>query len=567
MASSSSSSIMPLWRRALKRGGQATLVLGGGYCGFSAGLYAYDRDHFGSWLRLQKTAVLASRMLSTYAWHLHFKQFATEEDREEHFHQCHLRHAPELRDLCYSNGGLYIKVGQILGLMDHILPYEYVESLAGCFDACPPSSNEDVETVFLEELGKRPEEIFESFEREPLASASFAQVHKATLPSGQVVAVKVQHRPLQRTVQSEIEGVDFLLKIVRAIEPAFGFDWLAKEIREIMPKELDFRLEAENCERCRKIMERNGLKNAVVVPEIHPEFSTKRLLIMDFEEGQSLSATAEDLNNAGIRPHAVVRRFAEAYAAMTFIEGFLHCDPHPGNVLWRRRKGAPEGFQLVLLDHGLYRELPDSLRLAYCRLWRSIAVADGDGVLEATRSIGVRSDWLRKQMLAEPQDGIGRDAGKCRTDEEVGDAETNAGKLFAAMLTARSFKAVSDGSGGLLRFDRDHRGKSREEDKKELSMYISGYYRGILEVLDTLPRPMILALKANDCLRATASRFEVPPSVPLAVSCLACLKALRINGDEGWRSWRLSWVIRAFLAVECMVSSRFRHLRHTLVGA
>lgn len=532
----------------------------------SAALFLRDRDDYDAFVRFQRTALLATRMLASYSWQLHVVVHPSDLARAEALRGCHRRHAPELRALCFKNGGIYIKVGQLLGLMDHILPLEYVEALSGCFEACPRSSAEDVNMVFLEEIGKTPLEVFESFDEQPFASASLAQVHRATLPGGKAVAVKVQHRPLLKTTRSEIAGIDYLLRVIRSVEPAFGFEWLAEEVKESLPKELDFRLEAQNCARCRIILNRAGLENAVVVPNTHPNLTTQRLLVMDFEEGLSFAATARDLQSHGVRPHAVVRRFAEAYAAMTFNEGFLHCDPHPGNVLWRRVEEAPDGFQLVLLDHGLYRELPMELRLSYCRLWRGIALADGDGVLQATRELGVRSEWLVQKIDEEGRDGLGRIASATASEGSCGDAETLAGKMLAAMLTARSFRAVADASGGLMRFDKDYRGKN-SADEQEVARYIAGYYRGILEVLDTLPRAMILVLKANDCLRAIASKFGVPPSVPLAVSCLACCKALREVGDRSWRLWLFEWRCRLFLALEGAVSSRWRGLRRALAGA
>ncbi|CAE8677029.1 unnamed protein product, partial [Polarella glacialis] len=525
-------------------------------CTCAAGLYVADRDAFDTAQRFRRTAALSAWMLADYSWHLrlHPPDSTTREDALE---DCHRRNAPLLRNLCFQNGGIYIKIGQLLGIMDNLLPKAYVEELQACFDACPRSTSADVERVILEDLGKRPLELFETFEQEPVASASLAQVHRATLPGGKQLAVKVQHRPLLRLARTEMAGIDLVLRCVRLIEPRFGFQWLAEEVRESLPKELDFRLEAQNAARCRKVMAAAGLSSAVVVPETHAPLSSTRVLVMDFEEGQSLASNAAAMRAEGVQPHSVVRRFSEAYAEMAFGEGFLHCDPHPGNVLWRRSQDAPGGFQLVLLDHGLYREIPRDLRLAYCELWRAIALGDGDAAVMATRKLGVRSTWLAEKIAAERASGGEGHLASGEGAPTNEDAEVLAGKMLTSMLSGRSFRAVADGRGGLMRFDRDFRGKSADDDRAEIGGYVVGYFNGILDVLDTLPRAMILLLKANDCLRATASRLDVPTSVPLAVSCSACCRALRRAGDKWqWSTWWLSVRCWLFLRLEGSMWSR-----------
>jgi len=538
---------MSLVRKTLRRSvavGVSSSVLG------PATLFMVDRDAFDTARRIQRTAVLAATMLSDYWWKLR-NYPAGHNKRSEVLEACHQHNAPRVCDLCFQNGGIYIKLGQLLGLMDHLLPEPYISSLAACFDACPRSALADVEAVFLEDFGRSPGEIFKTFDSEPIASASLAQVHRATLPSGQQLAIKVQHRALHRMVRTEIIGIDLILRCVRFLEPAFGFAWLADEIKENLPKELNFILEAKNSMRCREIMSAGGLSGAVVIPHTYPKLTSERVLVMDFEEGLSLATAISSVYTEGIRPQALVRRFSEAYAQMVFVHGFMHCDPHPGNMLWRRRYDAPGGFQLVLLDHGLYKEVSDDLRLPYCQLWQAIALGDGDGAIRAARQLGVKSSWLARKIKAEGANDVGRVAAAAENHAPATeDAEVFAGKMFTAMLTGHSFKTVGDERGGLLRFDRGYRDRSLAEDREEVGRYVAGYFRGILEVLDSLPRTMILLLKANDCLRALASRFQVPTSIPLAVCCRACCRALDKVHGRCWRRWMLSLRCWLFLSLE-----------------
>ena len=118
---------------------------------------------------------------------------------------------------------------------------------------------------------------------------------------------------------------------------------------------------------------------------MHREYSSARVLTMDFEEGSTL-ADARTIRGLGLEPRGVVRLLSEVFAEMVFCQGFVHCDPHPGNVLIRRR-GA-RGMQLVLLDHGLYRTVPDDLRTDYCKLWKGIVLADVEGIKVSPRDHG-----------------------------------------------------------------------------------------------------------------------------------------------------------------------------------
>lgn len=123
-------------------------------------------------------------------------------------HQVHLRSALRLRDLCCVNGGTYIKVGQYLGTLDYLLPVEYVQTMRVLHDDAPQSSLDDIHAVVEEELGSPVEELFLSFEDKPLGAASLAQVHKATLMDGRTVAVKVQHRYVQKNAAIDMRTLE-----------------------------------------------------------------------------------------------------------------------------------------------------------------------------------------------------------------------------------------------------------------------------------------------------------------------------------------------------------------------
>ena len=122
--------------------------------------------------------------------------------------QVHLRSALRLRDLCCINGGAYIKVGQYIGTLDYLLPVEYVQTMKVLHSDAPQSPLSDIYTVIVEELGFPVEKLFLNFEEKPLGAASLAQVHKATLKDGRTVAVKVQHRDVQKNAAVDMKTVE-----------------------------------------------------------------------------------------------------------------------------------------------------------------------------------------------------------------------------------------------------------------------------------------------------------------------------------------------------------------------
>jgi aarF domain-containing kinase len=169
--------------------------------------------------------------------------------------------------------------------------------------------------------------------------------------------------------------------------------------------ELDFRQEVENARECRELC-RESFKDQVVVPAVHEQLSSQRVLTMDFEEGSMLTDFAA-IERAHLNPREVAQLLTRVFNEMVFVRGMVHCDPHAGNVLvrprpkrgdsnagflsrWGRwlRKSAEElvfgtplsDVQLVVLDHGLYRRINSRYRLEYCKLWKSIILADVQGV-------------------------------------------------------------------------------------------------------------------------------------------------------------------------------------------
>lgn len=145
--------------------------------------------------------------------------------------EVHLKAANRLLKLCQKNGGVYIKIGQHLANLDYLIPQEYIETLSSLFDAAPLSSYSDVCKVIEEDLGASPDEIFASFEKEPIASASLAQVHVAyDKKTGEKLAVKVQHRGLRETSAGDVFAITTVTHVLDTLFEDFSWMWIAEEI-------------------------------------------------------------------------------------------------------------------------------------------------------------------------------------------------------------------------------------------------------------------------------------------------------------------------------------------------
>ncbi|GLC72431.1 hypothetical protein PLESTF_001246800 [Pleodorina starrii] len=417
--------------------------------------------------------------------------------REAALRECHQRGADRLLALCFANGGVYTKLGQHIGQLDHLLPEEYVLTMRRhLLDRCPVSPPEEVRRIFEQDLGAPPEKLFAYFSPQPIASASLAQVHEARDHSGRRLAVKVQHAGLRESCAADVATVSALVAAVRWVFPDFDYGWLVDEIKENLPRELDFRHEAGNAERCRANLQQSARAGAwhagrVHVPLIDYRTSSHRILTMEFIDGVGVT-DLEGLAALGLSRREVMLLIAETFNEMIFAHGYVHCDPHAANMLVRKVDGHA---QLVLLDHGLYKSYTDSFRLSYAALWRSLIFADEAGIRRYSAAMN------------------------------AGDAYD----IFASMLTQRSWDQILDARS-------DHLAVQRTPQTRQVAQqYMATYSREITSLLQRMPRPLLLLLKTNDCLRSIDFALGEPVNtfVITARECSAALARERLRGAPG----------------------------------
>nr|XP_025877000.1 uncharacterized aarF domain-containing protein kinase 1 isoform X3 [Oryza sativa Japonica Group] len=298
------------------------------------------------------------------------------------FFPVHLRSAKKILKLCEANRGFYVKAGQFVSSIRQV-PKEYSSTLSCLQDQATPCNFQDIKIVIEQKLGKDLHSIFLEFDEHPIAAASIAQVHRGRLNNNQEVAVKVQYPGLERRMKIDIMTMSFLSKSLSWIFPDYRFEKLLTEFERTMSMELDFIQEAKNSERTASCFRKN---NVVKVPCVFWELTSKEVLTMEFCSGYKVD-NLNSLRKADISPTKVAKALIELFGEMIFVHGFVHGDPHPGNILV-----SPQGqgkFSLVLLDHGIYKELDQKFRLDYCQLWKALILLDSQKILELGEHFGV----------------------------------------------------------------------------------------------------------------------------------------------------------------------------------
>jgi len=287
--------------------------------------------------------------------------------------------AKRLRTALEELGPTFSKLGQVLSTRPDLLPVEYIEELALLQSHVPPMTERDVVRVSEQELGVPWEDVFKSIDPNPLASGTIAQVHRATLESGDRVVVKVQ-RP---TARAEIEQDLALLEVFAekvgkrpALNRVIDMEAVFKHLSSSLHRELDFRQEADNIGRMQAVL---AGYDRLAVPAVYRDLSTSRLLVMEEIQGIPIKQAP-----AGSERIEAARQLLESYYKQIIVDGFFHADPHPGNLMWWKNR-------IYFLDFGMVGAVgPDfreHLLLLLMALWQDDAAFVTDVTLMMTGAI------------------------------------------------------------------------------------------------------------------------------------------------------------------------------------
>ena len=288
-----------------------------------------------------------------------------------------------LRIAAEALGPTYIKLAQIISSGEGLFPEELVVETKKCRDQVPAETWETVRTVVEEDLGRPIPELFSSFDTEPLAAASIAQVHRATLRTGEDVVVKVQRPTVAIRVRQDLRVMAWIApKLVGRIPVAALANppALVELFAETIAEELDFRLEAENMLDVAHAFAELG-QRGYVVPRPHPELVTPRVLVMERLDGFKFDDVA-GMKDAGVDTEQVVRTGMIGFMEGALIHGIFHGDLHGGNLFVR-----PDG-RTALLDFGITGRLDQFKRTAFLRMLVAGTSNDVKGQLAAFRDLG-----------------------------------------------------------------------------------------------------------------------------------------------------------------------------------
>ena len=297
-------------------------------------------------------------------------------------------------------GGAFIKLGQLLALQPDVLPLRYCNELYDLLDRVEPSPFEDIEAVFVAELGRTPAQVFDRFDREPLSTASIGQVHVGYL-AGRKYAVKVRRRGADEEFAEDIRLMDGLLRLLEFLR-AESFYWLRSPITEFIDwtsEELDYRQEARYMEEIRRNSE--GDRRSVV-PQISWPLTTRRTLVVEFCEGTTVLDLLRSfdagnvqvlrrLKEQGFDPKKAARTIIDIFLRDAFMYGIFHADLHPANLL------IMPGNVIGYVDFGITGTLSVTTRRRLAGLTIAWSLGDLDQICETFFQLSTAPSESQKQ--------------------------------------------------------------------------------------------------------------------------------------------------------------------------
>jgi len=321
--------------------------------------------------------------------------------------------AARLADDLEAMGPTFIKLGQLLSSRVDLLTPAYIEALARLQDQVEPFPFEQVEEIVSSELEVRLSRVFPTFDPKPLAAASLGQVHRATLRDGREVVVKVQRPDIRRQVLDDMEVLADLAEVLdtRTDLGRYGLADLLEEFRKSLLDELDYHREAENLTTIARILSDHP---GIVVPKPYPDFSTGRILTMEFVEGRKITELGP-LGQLELDGAPLADDLFAAYLQQVLVEGVFHADPHPGNVLL-----TPDG-RIALLDIGMVARLAPAYRERLVKLFLALADGRPDEVTRIARTLGEELHDFDPVLLERAvTDIVGRSVDASISDLDVG---------------------------------------------------------------------------------------------------------------------------------------------------
>ena len=306
---------------------------------------------------------------------------------EKSTHEFHKNSALSVVRQAIRQQGLIIKTCQFLGSRADVLMDEYITVLSLVHDQVPPRSWQEMQPIVEGELGGEVEKFFMEFDRNAIAAASLAQVYKAKKHDGTIVAVKVQYPNIESVVKHDLENLRILVNIWAKFETVIDFRPIIDEMERNAPEEVDFIHEGKAAEVLTDLL---NDRSDVVIPKIHWDLSTRRVLTMDYIDGIKIS-NVEAQRAKGIDTPQVAETLIDLFNTMILQKGMFHADPHPGNLFVIPSPDNDGTAKIGLVDFGLTKKIPEEFRDQLIVLTSAIMSEQAEAITGTMEEMGFRT--------------------------------------------------------------------------------------------------------------------------------------------------------------------------------
>ena len=306
----------------------------------------------------------------------------------------HRRRAEKLVARVAKLGPTFIKLGQIMSARADIFPEPYLTAIGTLQDQAPPDPTDQIIAVIERELGRPVDEVFDEFEREPAAAASLGQVHEAVVDGRQVV-VKVLRPGVEEVVALDLDIGFTLLFWLNVFFPNHHTQALTNVVHEFshrVREEMDLHKESENIERFQRFFREDPTVRA---PELLDEYTRRRVLVMERCTGTKIDQLHDQFGKGRIEFNEVMEHLTALYLRMMMVDGFLHADPHPGNLL------VQDDGTIVVLDWGMVLDVPSWTREYILDLALAVERDDLDGMINGMYRLGMISPEVSRGEIRE----------------------------------------------------------------------------------------------------------------------------------------------------------------------
>ncbi|EAM48097.1 ABC1 kinase family protein [Crocosphaera watsonii WH 8501] len=291
-----------------------------------------------------------------------------------------------LRNILVELGPFYVKLGQILSTRPDILPPNYIKALTALQANVPPVSWEAIERLLSQELGQPIESVFSKINQQPIAAGSIGQIHRATLTTGEEVAIKVQRPGIDKIVEQDISLIKGVAELVSLTDFGENYDIveLADEFSQAIKAELDFTKEADYTDKIRNNLSESRWFDTeqLVIPKVYWEVTSEKILVLEWLHGKPILeadlSIPESTKSIEIRKQEITTLLFRAFFQQLYLDGFFHADPHPGNIFYL------DNGKIAIIDCGMVGKLDPRTQQILTELLLAIFDLDAQGCTQLT---------------------------------------------------------------------------------------------------------------------------------------------------------------------------------------